>query len=49
MSTAEMILEKARKLPDELQKEALQEWIHGCLGRQNSTRAATGLVFPPNN
>ena len=33
MSTAELILEKARKLPDELQQEALQ-YVDSLLARQ---------------
>jgi len=33
MSTAELILEKARKLPDELQQEALQ-FVDSLLARQ---------------
>jgi hypothetical protein len=33
MSTAELILEKARKLPDELQQEALQ-YVDSLLVRQ---------------
>jgi len=33
MSTAEMILEKARKLPDELQQEPLQ-YVDSLLARQ---------------
>ena len=33
MSTAELILEKARKLPDELQQEALQ-YVDSSLARQ---------------
>ena len=33
MSTAELILERARKLPDELQKEALQ-YVDSLLARQ---------------
>jgi hypothetical protein len=33
MSTAEMILEKARKLPDELQQEALH-YVDSLLARQ---------------
>jgi len=33
MSTAELILEKARKLPDELQQEALQ-YVDALLARQ---------------
>ena len=33
MSTAELILEKARKLPDELQQDALQ-YVDALLARQ---------------
>ena len=33
MSTAELILEKARKLPDELQQDALQ-YVDSLLARQ---------------
>ncbi len=37
MSTAEMILEKARRLPDELQQEALH-YVVALLARQAGTK-----------
>ncbi len=37
MSTAELILEKARQLPDELQQEALH-YVDSLLARQTETK-----------
>ena len=37
MSTAELILEKARRLPDELQQEALH-YVDSLLARQTQTK-----------
>ena len=37
MSTAELILEKASRLPDELQQEALQ-FVDSLLARQTATK-----------